>query len=122
MHVAHVGTTPPRRAPVPGGPTAEALIALGASDQVAVIHMEIPAGGRLPEHAHGASQVVLIPLSGSVDLQHGDDHHTLLPGSATHVDTGERVGLANHGPVPASLMVVVSPPDFAAHLAAWPAL
>ncbi|WP_406446906.1 cupin domain-containing protein [Streptomyces sp. NBC_01613] len=122
MHVATVGTTPLRRAPVPGGPTAEVLIAPGISDQVAVIHMEIPAGGRLPEHAHGASQVVLIPLSGSVDLHHGDDQHTLLLGSAAHLDTGERIGLANRGPVPASLMVVVSPPDFAAHLAAWPAL
>jgi|1186.fasta_scaffold225967_2 quercetin dioxygenase-like cupin family protein len=120
MHVTRAGTTPVRRAPIPGGPTAEALVAPGISDQVAVIHMEIPAGGRLPEHAHGASQVVLIPVSGSVDLHHGDDQHALLPGFAAHIDTGERVSLANREPVPASLMVVVSPPDFAAQLAAWP--
>jgi hypothetical protein len=29
--------------------------------------LEIPVGGRLPEHDHGASEIVLIPFSGSVE-------------------------------------------------------
>jgi quercetin dioxygenase-like cupin family protein len=90
------------------------------SDQVAVIHVEIPAGGGMPEHDHGASQVVLIPLVGSVQVRHGQDVHTVVPGSAAHIDTGERVSLVNPGSEPASLMVVASPPEFAAGLAAWP--
>lgn len=90
------------------------------SDQVAVIHVEIPPGGGMPEHDHGASQIVLIPVSGSVQVRHGQDVHTLVPGSAAHIDTGERVSLANLGTEPASLMVVASPPEFASRLAAWP--
>lgn len=82
--------------------------------------MEVPAGGGLPEHDHGASQIVLIPLSGSVQVRHNQDAHTLVPGSAAHIDTGERVSLANLGTEPASLMVVASPPEFASRLTEWP--
>lgn len=38
----------------------------------------------------------------------------MVPGSAAHIDTGERVSLANPGTVPAPLLVVISPPEFAA--------
>ncbi|WP_037673238.1 hypothetical protein [Streptomyces griseus] len=79
-----------------------------------------PPGGGLPEHDLGASQIVLIPVAGSVQVRHGQDVHTLVPGSAAHVDTAERVSLANLSTEPASLMVVASPPEFAYPLAAWP--
>ncbi|MFS8199414.1 cupin domain-containing protein [Streptomyces sp. CWNU-52B] len=120
MYVADTGSTPRRRAPVAGGPTAAPLLTAATSDRVAVVHLEIPPGGGLPEHDHGASQIVLIPVSGSVQVRHGGDVHTLAPGSAAHIDTGERVSLANPGTAPASLMVVASPPEFAARLEAWP--
>ncbi|MFC9227589.1 cupin domain-containing protein [Streptomyces decoyicus] len=64
---------------------------------------------------------MLIPLSGSVELRRGGDQHILLPGSAAHIATGDRGTLANLGPVPVSLMVVASPPEFAAQMATWPA-
>jgi hypothetical protein len=54
MLVADISATPRRRAPIPGGPTA-ALTPAGSSSQVAAVHVEIPAGGGMPEHAHGAS-------------------------------------------------------------------
>jgi quercetin dioxygenase-like cupin family protein len=120
MHVADSTSVTRHRAPLPGGPTVAPLTTATTSDQVAVIHVEIPAGGGMPEHDHGASQIVLIPLVGSVQVRHGQDVHTLAPGSAAHIDTGERVSLANPGSEPVSLMVVASPPEFAAGLAAWP--
>ncbi|MDX3847095.1 cupin domain-containing protein [Streptomyces europaeiscabiei] len=82
--------------------------------------MEIPPGSGMPEHDHGASQIVLIPVAGSVQVRRGQDVHTLAPGSAAHLDAGERVSLANLGTEPASLVVVASPPEFAHRLAAWP--
>ncbi|MEH0421203.1 cupin domain-containing protein [Streptomyces sp. B21-083] len=121
MHVAKTGTAVRRRAPLPGGPTAEALIAPGVSEQVAVVHVEIPPGGCLPEHDHGSSQIVLVPLSGTVELSHDGESRTLVAGSVAHIATGERVALANPGTEPASLMVVASPPQFAERLASWPA-
>src|SRR5579875_3360645 len=121
MHIAEIGGGTRRRAPFPGGPTAEPLVPAEISGQVAVVHLEIPAGGGIPEHDHGASQIVLIPLSGSAELHHDGQARALSPGMAAHIAMGERVRLANPGTEPASLMVVASPPEFAGHLESWPA-
>lgn len=120
MLITEIDTALRRRAPVPGGPTAAILTHADTSSQVAVVHLEIPADGGMPEHDHGASEIVLIPLSGSVELWHDSKPRTVTTGMTAHVATGERVSLANPGPEPALLMVVVSPPQFAERLAAWP--
>lgn len=122
MHVAETGTVVRRQAPLPGGPNVGILIAPDVSEQVAVAHVEIPPGGGMPEHDHGDSEIVLIPLAGSVELRHDGVSRTLTAGSAAHIATGERVALANTGTQPASLMVVASPPQFAESLASWPAV
>ncbi|UXY31977.1 cupin domain-containing protein [Streptomyces sp. HUAS TT20] len=121
MHVAEIATSPRRRAPVPGGPTAALLTTEEISDQVAVLHVELAAGTTMAEHEHGASQVVLIPVAGAVEVHHEGRVWTLTAGTAAaHIGVGERVSLANPGAEPASLMVVVSPPEFADRLASWP--
>ncbi|MER6984163.1 cupin domain-containing protein, partial [Streptomyces carpinensis] len=87
----------------------------------AVVHVELPAGAAMPEHDHGASQIVLIPVAGSVELRHDGRVRTLTAGAAAaHIAVGERVGLANPGEEPASLVVVASPPAFARRLESWP--
>ena len=120
MYVADSASTTRRSAPIPDGPTVAPLIPAGMSDRVAVVHMEIPAGGGLPEHAHGASEIVLVPLSGCVEVRRGSRERVLATGCAAHIATGERVSLSNPGPEAATLMVVASPPEFAEHLASWP--
>lgn len=122
MHVAEIATSPRRRAPMPNGPTVALLTTTAeTSDQVAVLHVELPAGATMPEHDHGASQIALIPLAGSVELHHKGQAWTLTAGAAAaHISTGERVSLANPGDQSASLMVVASPPEFAGRLASWP--
>jgi quercetin dioxygenase-like cupin family protein len=121
MLVVQISTVGRHQAPFPGGPTAATVILPGDSDQVAAVHIEIPAGSGLPEHDHGASEIVLIPLSGAAELRHDGHARTLSAGIVAHVGRGERVSLANPGPEPASLMVVASPPEFVGHLATWPA-
>ncbi|MGW4560845.1 cupin domain-containing protein [Streptomyces sp. NPDC004561] len=120
MHIAEIATTPRRRAPLPNGPTAALLTTAETSDQVAVLHVELPVGAAMPEHDHGASQIVLIPLSGSVEVRHAGEARTLTAGTTAHIATGERVSLANPGTEPASIMVLASPPEFADRVKSWP--
>lgn len=120
MLVSDAATTPRRSAPLPDGPTVAPLVPVGTSDRVAAVHMEIPAGGGLPEHSHGASEIVLVPLAGAVRLRHEGRERTLSPGMSAHIATGERVSLSNEEAEAATLVVVASPPEFAEHLASWP--
>ncbi len=120
MNTVDVATIPARRAPLPDGPTVRTLLGSNIGLPVAVLHVSLPADGRLPEHAHGPSHIVLIPLHGHVWLRHEGNDHDLGPGTATHIDIGERVSLANSGPEPAELLVVATPPDFADTLSVWP--
>ncbi|NMH97297.1 cupin domain-containing protein [Pseudonocardia acidicola] len=120
MNIVDVAGAPARRAPIPDGPTVRPLLASDSGAPVAVLHVTLPAGGRLPEHDHGPSHVVLFPLQGQVRLHYDGNDHDLGPGTATHIRVGERVSLANPGPDPAELLVVAAPPDFAAALSAWP--
>lgn len=120
MLITDIGESLRRRAPISGGPTAAVLTPGGTSGQLAAIHVEIPPGGGMPEHDHGPSEILLIPLNGSAEIRHGDQVRALPPGTAAHIARGERVSLANPGPEPATLMVVASPPDFASRLASWP--
>jgi quercetin dioxygenase-like cupin family protein len=121
MLVADSQSTTPRQAPLPGGPRVAPLVPTGTSERVAVLHMELPVGGSLPEHGHGPSEIVLVPLSGRITLRHDGRDRSLTAGTAAHVAVGERVSLHNDGDEPARLMVVASPPDFAAHPESWPA-
>lgn len=111
MLVTDIDTAPRRRAPLPGGPIATPLIPAGASGQVAVVHIEIPAGGGMPEHDHGSSEIVLIPLSGSFDIHHDGQVRSVSAGTTVHIGTGERVRLANPGSESATVMVLASPPQ-----------
>ena len=122
MYVAQVGTHP-RRAPGANGPSAEPLITSSVSESIGVVHLEIPAGVAMPEHDHGASQIMLIPLSGALELRQGEHRSRLKCGTAAHIGVRERVGLANLEDGPATVMVIASPPQFADRIAsAWPAV
>ncbi len=121
MLVTDIQQVTRQRAPMPGGPIATPLIPAGTSSQVAVIHIEIPAGGGMPEHDHGDSEIVLIPLSGSFDIHHDGKIQSVSVGNTVHIGTGERVRLANPGTESATVMVLASPPQFAERVASWPA-
>ncbi len=119
MNIIDIPSAPARRAPAPGGPTVRPLLGPDSGVPVAVLHVTVPAGGGMPEHDHGPSHAVLIPVHGYIRLRHGGEDHDLGPGTATHIGVGERVSLANPGAGPVELIVVAAPPDFAA-LTSWP--
>jgi quercetin dioxygenase-like cupin family protein len=91
MYLTRIGTTPRRRAPIPGGPTMEVLVAAETSDNIAMVQVWIPPGGGLPEHDHGPSEIVLVHISGSIHLQLAASStdsppapsHTSPPGNAS---------------------------------------
>ncbi|TCO42393.1 hypothetical protein EV646_11314 [Kribbella antiqua] len=89
MYLTRIGTTPLRRAPVPGGPTMEVLVAAETSGNIAMVQVWIPPGGGLPEHDHGPSEIVLVHVSGSIELHQGDQQHRLAPGAVAHLATGD---------------------------------
>lgn len=119
-----VGTGALRRPPVPDGPLIEVL--LGADDDAAavgVVNVTVNPGSGMPEHDHGASTVVLIPVAGTaelIDVADADRTLQLLPGTITTIPVGRRVRLHNPSSVDAQILVVVSPPDFAQQIARWP--
>lgn len=121
MQIADTTEAARHKAPIPNGPTATLLVTEESSDQVAVFQLELAPGSAMPEHDHGASEIVLIPAAGTLELSHNGETKKLTAGTTVaHVAIGDRVGLANPGTEPAKVTIVASPPEFARHLATWP--
>lgn len=115
-----IGEGARRRPPVPHAPLVEVL---RREDPVGVLHVTVPPGGAMPEHDHGPSTTMLVPLAGSVqliDVADGERRIDVSPGSVTTIPIGRRVRLENGGDADARLLVVLSPPDFAQQAAGWP--
>lgn len=118
-----VGAGDRRRAPVPNGPVAEILIGADADQRLGAVHVVVPPGGGMPPHDHGASETLLIPLSGHVrlaDAEQGGDVTDLEPGALATIPVGQRVTLQNPTEEEARLLVILAPADFAARLRDWP--
>jgi quercetin dioxygenase-like cupin family protein len=104
-----------------GAPEVEVLFD-GKGRDVAVLAVRIPPGGGMPRHDHGASSVVLVSLSGTIDLsgEGVDEKIELSAGAVGALDVGEAVQLDNRGSVEAKVLVILSPPDFVESIKAWP--
>ncbi len=113
-----------RQAPFPGGPTVRVVVGPAESAGVGVLEVTMPVGGAMPEHDHGPSAVLLSPLAGRFRLVEADEpgrEIELEPGVVATIPVGLRVRLENAGTVEARTLVVLTPPDFAEQLEAWPA-
>lgn len=111
------------RRPAPGGPVAEVVIGPEDDWPVGVVHVTVAAGGGMPAHAHGGSATLLVPLAGSVRVveEDGGAVTEVATGATVTIPIGEKVRLENPGDGEARLLVVLSPPDFAGQVGAWPA-
>ena len=111
-----------RRAPFPGGPTVRVVVSAAERAPVGVLEVTMPVGGAMPEHDHGRSAAVLAPLEGRFRLLEADtgDATIVEPGAVATIPVGARVRLENAGSVEARTLVVLTPPDFAERLDAWP--
>jgi quercetin dioxygenase-like cupin family protein len=83
---------------------------------LAAVRIEVPAGGRMGEHAHGDSETVLTVVSGQAVLRSGTRTCQLRPGVLAHIGAGERVEVENPGARVVTLLAIFSPPEFAARL------
>jgi quercetin dioxygenase-like cupin family protein len=111
-----------RRQAAPGAPVAEVVIGTGQGTGVGVVDVTVPAGAAMPEHAHGDSETLLIPQAGRLRLVDAESGAVteLEPGVLATIPIGRRVSLENPEATDARMLVVLSPPDFAAAVAAWP--
>ncbi len=112
-----------RHQAIPNGPVARVLIGADAGWRAGLVEVTVPPGGEMPEHDHGASEVILIVRAGRARLIASDGVVTKLePGVVVTIPVGERVRLENPEDEEARLSVVLTPPDFATAVAAWPAV
>ncbi len=113
-----------RQAPFPGGPAVRIVVGAAEATPVGVLEVTMPVGGAMPEHEHGESAVLLLPLAGRFRLVETGDAGQAIeiePGAVATIPVGRRVRLENAGEVEARTLVVLTPPDFAERLDDWPA-
>lgn len=122
MQIFEYGAGPHHRAPLPDGPVVEILSGTDTDDrQLAAARVQIPAGGAMPEHDHGESETLVVPLEGDLVLSSDENAQKLHPGVIVRVGRGERVRVENQGGHTAVMLAVFAPPAFINRLAAWPA-
>lgn len=121
MRVLTTGSGPVHQAPFPNGPTAQVLVdEQSASGQLAAAYVTIPAGGNMPEHAHGESTALVVPLTGELLIRSGQHEEIVAPGVVVLLDQGERVSLSNETSQPISMLGVFAPAGFIGAVASWP--
>lgn len=110
-----------RKPPGEGTPTVTVLFG-GELDgpDVGVVRVEVPPGGAMPQHTHGGSDVVLVPVAGKVVISKGEESITVGTGDAALVRKDEAVSLANHGTETAQIVVAAGPANFVAGIRQWP--
>jgi quercetin dioxygenase-like cupin family protein len=67
------------------------------------------AGQTQVAHAHAGSDKIYYVLSGTAEIQIGDETRRLGPGGAAHAAPGEPHGVTNPGPGRLSLLVFMAP-------------
>jgi len=121
MRVLTTGSGPVHRAPFPNGPTAQVLVdEQSASGQLAAAYVTIPAGGGMPEHAHGESTALVVPLTGELLIRSDQHKEKVASGVVVLLDQGERVSLSNETSEPVSMLGVFVPAGFIGALSSWP--
>jgi quercetin dioxygenase-like cupin family protein len=111
MRIETIDSPAARRISFGDGATVEVLLD-GASRRLAAALVTVAAGAELPEHDHGGSDALLIPLTGRLLLSGRGGEATLTPGTVAFIATGERVSVQNPATSPASMVVCFAPTDF----------
>jgi len=84
----------------------------GESGRLAAIHVTVKGGARMPEHDHGDSDALLLPLTGRLVLRGNGAEAQLEPGVVAFVAAGERMSVENPATAAASMIVCFAPPTF----------
>ena len=78
-------------------------------ENLAVMHLLIPAGLEVPPHAH-PGEGVLYCLSGELEVISGRENVTISSGTAMLVPSGTEVGIKNQKDVAVNALLISSPP------------
>ena len=78
-------------------------------ENLAVMHLLIPAGLNVPPHAH-PGEGVLYCLSGELEVISGGENVTLSSGTAMLVPSGTEVGIKNQKDAAVNALLISSPP------------
>lgn len=92
----------------------KALLTPKPFESVEVVAAEFEPGGTTGDEAyrHGDSEELFLVLSGTVELQLGDDLLTLGPGDCAHYRSSTPHRVSNPGVEPAEVLFVISPPSY----------
>ena len=93
-----------------------ATFKLSAADDgspVSLVELDVPPGGGVPTHAHGAAAHVLYVLDGTFAFSSGDTRDTLGAGACVHVPRGAPHAYRNVGPERGHLLLIATPPTSA---------
>ncbi|MCY1159594.1 MAG: cupin protein [Citricoccus sp.] len=108
---------------LPGANTPTVTVVFGGEaggPDVGLVRVRVPAGGGMPAHRHGNSDVVVTPVSGQVTISDGESSVDVGVGSSALVLKDEEVSLTNSGKEAAELLVSAGPADFVAGVRRWP--
>lgn len=110
-----------RRPPGEHTPTVTILFG-GETDgpDVGLVRVSVPAGGGMPAHRHGGSDVIITPVIGRVTISDGATSVDVEAGSSALVLKDEEVSLTNPGDELAELIVSAGPADFVTGIRQWP--
>lgn len=73
----------------------------------------------MPEHAHGESTALVVPLTGELLIRSGQREGKVAPGVIVLLDQGERVSLSIETSQHISMLVVFAPAGFIRTLTTW---
>lgn len=110
-----------KRPPGPNVPTVTVLF--GGDDDgpdVGVVRVTVPVGASMPAHDHGGSDVVLSPVTGTVEITGDGRSITVGVGDSALIRKEEKVALRNAGDVVAEVIVAAGPTAFVTSIRAWP--
>jgi quercetin dioxygenase-like cupin family protein len=98
---------------------------IGVDDDwsMGVARVVIPAGGGMPEHEHGSSEAMVLPLDHPVAIVDvaAKTEFGVGPGDVVTIPIGDLVEVHNRGEADATIAVMFNPPDFTRQLQGWPA-
>lgn len=88
--------------------------------EIAMITVDVPAGTAMPQHRHSGSDIIVMPIIGTVNIAQGNEVLVVHTGDAVLVRQQEAVSVTNPGTEFARLVIAAGPADFVAGISGWP--
>lgn len=120
MELRKLNDTPHGRPLAADVPTVQILFG-GEPDglSLAMITVDLPAGTAMPEHRHSGSDIIVMPIVGTVNIAHGNEVLVVDTGDAVLVTEQEAVSVSNPSDHLARLVIAAGPADFVVGISGW---